>query len=313
VTCDASNVLGADPFFRSDRDFNLSFCSPAIDGGSNVLADHLNLDVQDQARVNNGTVDIGAYESESVTRDFGFSCSQGLIYSDWLPDLGEGVTVNYLENSEIFALNEQARFEIIGEGGCIDTVIVDVLPLTGIELGLEEESYDIRYGGTLTIPYISYLAEELKWTAFLDSNKIDMTADDRSLSLIAEGGGTYDIIAVNEFGCFYKTAFDVNITDFSSLLFIPNSISPNNDNINDDLTIQSLNGKELFIQDFTLFNRWGSIVSSMKNVEVSGSYNLVEGRELITMGIRPGVYVYAATVQVGALQFSIAGDVTIFN
>jgi hypothetical protein len=59
---------GADGIWLTEDDgLQLAFCSPAINAGINDSAATIATDIMGRARIKNGTVDIGAYEKQSVT------------------------------------------------------------------------------------------------------------------------------------------------------------------------------------------------------------------------------------------------------
>lgn len=65
ITCGPNNIFGIDPLFRDTAagDYRLSGCSPLINMGSNVAAEGLLTDLAGLPRIQDGQVDIGAYES----------------------------------------------------------------------------------------------------------------------------------------------------------------------------------------------------------------------------------------------------------
>lgn len=313
INCDESNLIDSDPSFVSDQDYSLAFCSPAIDAGSNELSDHIEKDNTGATRVINKKVDMGALESEPVTRDFGFSCLQGLIYSDWLSDLSQDIVVRYIDTNGASALEEESIFEIIAEGGCIDTVIVDVLEMNTIETPDYKDALEVDIGDTLNIPYINYSTDPVLWTAFLDEEKIDVVVSDDQLLIKTLGAGSYTIVAVNQFGCFYKKTITVEIVDVSSILYIPNSFSPNNDGINDDLIAAPLNNQSVIIENFRLYNRWGTILADIKDMAIENESILIEGRILREQNLPSDVYIYSVKVRDGTNVYSFQGNITLFN
>lgn len=85
-------------------------------------------------------------------------------------------------------------------------------------------------------------------------------ADPRSLMTAASPTKTtqYIITAFHEYGCSVSDTILVAVSDISSA-FIPNVFSPNNDGINDNLTI--FTGPNITeIRSFKVFDRWGALV-----------------------------------------------------
>jgi hypothetical protein len=65
VTCGPNNLFNLDPQFRDPANFDFSLlpCSPLINAGSNLAAAGILTDFTGSPRIQEGTVDIGAYES----------------------------------------------------------------------------------------------------------------------------------------------------------------------------------------------------------------------------------------------------------
>ena len=73
---------------------------------------------------------------------------------------------------------------------------------------------------------------------------------------------TVMLIATNSFGCVDTAYATVLVTDVSFIL-IPNIFSPNGDNVNDLLTIQS---EGIISLEMDIFDRWGLVVAKVTNV-----------------------------------------------
>ena len=69
VTCGPGNLFGLDPMFRdtANGDYSLLPCSPLINAGSNLAAAGILTDLAGNPRIQDGTVDIGAYEAPGFT------------------------------------------------------------------------------------------------------------------------------------------------------------------------------------------------------------------------------------------------------
>jgi gliding motility-associated-like protein len=90
---------------------------------------------------------------------------------------------------------------------------------------------------------------------------------------------------------------------------IPNIFSPNGDNINDVLFIQS-NSEVLSVNAFRVFDRWGNVVfenfNFLPNDEQQGWNGTFSGKPL-----NPGVFVYWASIETTRGDEVIVGDVTV--
>lgn len=65
-------------WFTEDDGLQLSVCSPALDKGSNDAASEIYIDVLEQPRKHNTTVDMGAYEKQSNTKPDEFASNAAL-------------------------------------------------------------------------------------------------------------------------------------------------------------------------------------------------------------------------------------------
>jgi len=84
------------------------------------------------------------------------------------------------------------------------------------------------------------------------------------------GADTYLLTVVDGDGCLYEEAFD--LTEISSdikdciPIYIPNGFSPNNDGLNDLLSIFSHSSNEqVTIISFQIYNRWGALIYEQEN------------------------------------------------
>jgi len=100
---------------------------------------------------------------------------------------------------------------------------------------------------------------------------------------------SYNLVITDPTGCIFE--YTVAVT-YNIEPYIPNAFSPNNDGINDQFKIfpgiQSSNAR---INQFLIFNRWGSLVYEQENIDLrsdnvwwDGSFN---GQDL-----KQGIYVY---------------------
>ncbi|PKP19416.1 MAG: hypothetical protein CVU04_05995, partial [Bacteroidetes bacterium HGW-Bacteroidetes-20] len=72
-------------------------------------------------------------------------------------------------------------------------------------------------------------------------------------------GGTYtiELIVNNEFGCLDSISKTIEIKEFD--IFIPNSFTPNGDNLN-DIFLPIFKSEDLENYHFEIFNRWGELI-----------------------------------------------------
>ncbi len=77
---------------------------------------------------------------------------------------------------------------------------------------------------------------------------------------------SYNVLVKNQYGCVASDSINVSISCPQSVVFIPNSFSPNNDGVNDILYPRGKGIKE--IKYFRIFNRWGELVFERQNFAI---------------------------------------------
>src|SRR5207342_1063400 len=101
-----------------------------------------------------------------------------------------------------------------------------------------------------------------------------------------------DVYSVTVITTCQQASQDIEVTpkedcEIHDDFFIPNVISPNDDNINDVFTISAGPDIHIMSMDGSIFDRWGSLVFSSKENPFTwnGRFNDED--------VNPGVYVYA--------------------
>ena len=101
---------------------------------------------------------------------------------------------------------------------------------------------------------------------------------------------TYTVVATNEIGCSETANITINVNlNLGNVLTVPSAFSPNNDGINDKLRFYGANIKSV---DWSVFNRWGEQVFSIKTENLSESWDGFQNGEVCEIG----VYVYQILV-----------------
>lgn len=125
-------------------------------------------------------------------------------------------------------------------------------------------------------------------------------------SFIGDVSGLVEVTVYDENGCSATDALSVSI-DQPKNVYIPNVISPNDDQSNDFLTVYGPTIQE--ISKFTIFDRWGNLLYEQQPMTAGapgwdGTFN---GEPL-----NPGVYVYYAKVlHNDGFEEELIGDVTL--
>jgi len=95
---------------------------------------------------------------------------------------------------------------------------------------------------------------------------------------------TYYVTGTNEYGCSNGDTIDIFVTQGDEVLYIPNSFTPNDNNLND---LFYAYGTSIKIFDLQIYDRWGELIFRTNDIKLGwdGKYRgkLVEG----------GVYVYS--------------------
>ncbi len=96
-------------------------------------------------------------------------------------------------------------------------------------------------------------------------------------------------------------------------VYIPNSFSPNGDNVNDTFTI-GVSGGIVAVNSFLIYDRWGELVFSAPEVDVSQLENIGWNGTFKGEDLQPGVYVYVISVStVFSENETYTGDITIIR
>jgi predicted outer membrane repeat protein len=137
----AMNLLGDDNELGTNDDgFQLIACSPLINAGDNAL-NIINVDVKNDARVNESIIDIGAYENilantisgrDSSQCDSIFFSLNSLITGDtlnifWHQDSMNGVVINPMQT--FTASHSYYAIDSNGSIACLDSAVVNLVVL----------------------------------------------------------------------------------------------------------------------------------------------------------------------------------------
>ena len=147
----------------------------------------------------------------------------------------------------------------------------------------------------------NYVPEQTYWTI---TGIGDFNTASFVNSFVNSGDYTATLFIEGENGCDFNTQLLFTIIPSVTIenLEIPNVLTPNNDGINDVLTINSL-----FVDctEFNLYilNRWGNLVYEMNNQSLE-----FKGEDLKGNKLQPGVYFYKLTTSDGR---EASGHITI--
>ena len=180
---------------------------------------------------------------------------------------------------------------VVSDSGCIDdttiNVVVHPLPVPNFSYN-PQELYTFN-------PDVCFINSSTGATSYLwdfdfsGPTGTSTLSDPCTVRFPADQEKTYRVklIAETEYGCFDSVFVNVSILD-EFLIYVPNSFSPNGDNINEELVVATAG-----IETFTMkiFNRWGEII-----FETSDPTIFWDGKSK-GVAVEEGVYPYKIDVK----------------
>lgn len=226
--------------------------------------------------------------ASGVIQGVGISGSPAYNYSlDCVDYQPSSVFPNLLPGTYTLCIQDQK--------GCESQVEVEILPSTNfwVEAG---DTLFVQLGNTVQINAITFpgLPTGVSWTntgtLFFDGNDIQSLLNPLAKPKTT---GWYVIAITDDDGCI---AFDsvLIVVDPQKPIYIPNVFSPNNDQVNDEVTIYGAIAAT-GVQTFQIFDRWGGMMFERNNFDLNdpslGWDGTYKGKPVV-----PGVYTYRAVV-----------------
>jgi len=181
-----------------------------------------------------------------------------------------------------------------------DIVCVDALPVASFE---PSSNVVDTYETEILFTNTSYGATTYEWM-FGDPTGQNSSTEENPTHTYPAEGGEYDVLltAYSEFGCI-DTAWSKIIVKEDVVYYVPNTFTPDGDNVNEVFLPVFTSGFDPYEYSFYIFNRWGEIVFESHDATVGwdGSYGvngevqlvqdgtytwLIRYRTLETMGFR---------------------------
>ena len=226
-------------------------------------------------------------------------------YTTFLND-SSPVTVPY-ENSNLTA--GIYKISLLDANNCPWDTLINLINPPELTVTLEEDE-EIKLGDNITLTPSTNNTEIGIWQWIDISNNIVLDTSSQ-ISVQPFSTTTYQIITKNTFGC---TAVDdiIIYVDNNIPIFIPNAFSPNDDGINDYLSIYT-HPNITKIRNFQVFDRWGELVftgdNSMLNNPNEGWDGMHKGKKANT-----GVYIFALEVElIDGSKRQYSGDVILLR
>lgn len=193
--------------------------------------------------------------------------------------------------------------------GCLShSLIVNVLVRDAFTIELPS-AYEIQLGDSLQLDtlYSNLAPATYTWTAFQP-----ISCDTCARPFFKpEKTTTYQLTVTDAYGCTASDDIEIFV-DRQSAFYLPNVFSPNGDGVNDVFNIGSRPNFIEEIEQFQIFNRWGELVFSEKNVlptEFKGWDGTFEAKEAMQ-----GVYVFMIRVKTRAgISEMLTGEVAVMR
>jgi gliding motility-associated-like protein len=190
-----------------------------------------------------------------------FSANPGSLYYSWVIDADTIISTNpYLEY--VFATAGVHNVSLFVTDGCGLVASSKIIKINGATSSITASNINPSFGEIVTLTLTPPTAKNISWQ---DGST--------TLSISTSTSGEYYCSYTID-GCPYFDTIELLFAPpiGKGSVFIPNVITPNNDKLNDELTIYTT-GKYIF-KSIKIYNRWGQKVfeSSDKNLKFNGRY-----------------------------------------
>ncbi|MCR9286301.1 MAG: gliding motility-associated C-terminal domain-containing protein [Bacteroidetes bacterium] len=195
--------------------------------------------------------------------------------------------------------------------GCIieTPIFMEEGPDLLLELG---ENQVIELGETVELsPIYNFTPSGFNWQSITPIDCLDFEdCQDFSFLPSISQQVTLDLFAGT--GCSISDSIFIEVVEVRKV-WLPNVFSPNNDGINDIFTVFGETSNVQMVEEFKIFNRWGSLIFESENFfpnDMQNGWNGTFNGERMPVG----VYVYTATVRFAdekVLRYS--GDVLLLK
>lgn len=162
-----------------------------------------------------------------------------------------------------------------------EEVIVELGADTSVRLGQE----------LLIIPFYSQAFDKVTWSSDGEFD-CDGCAD---VSLLQFSSGYVTVNVTDENNCMDTDSLFLSVNE-DNLILLPNIFSPNEDGINDFMTVNYFGKSLSSILQFSVYDRWGNQIYNIENTSIASGQSLWDGYSTSTP-VPNGVYVYYLKVQ----------------
>jgi gliding motility-associated-like protein len=228
-----------------------------------------------------------------------------MIYNTHTQGSAEQVTYSFGNNNVVegdsvsiclMAGQHFMKIATLGKNGCKGEfdyeVPITVFPKPGADFGWSPETPNTSNNQVTFLPTVKNgktLTYEWEFTNSTNVGGVD-TASVRNPSKTYDNNGKFPamLVVTNEYGC-VDTVYKSIIIEEDVHVYIPNTFTPNDDNVNDVFNIKGL-GLKPEGYHMEIYDRWGTLVYSTKDINKGwdGTIKGAKGAD--------GVYIYNVSV-----------------
>lgn len=216
--------------------------------------------------------------SDGIIKITQLSGGYGDLGFDIFDSLGVAISSNFIAGKySIVAYDRYNCKEIL-------TVTLDQPEEIIVELGMDTS---VRLGEDIFLsPEYSQIFESTNWNVNGELNCNDCS----SVNLLPYSSGFVIASVIDEDNCSDIDSIFLTVKE-ENLIHLPNIFSPNDDGVNDFMTINYFGRSISIIDKFSVFDRWGGLIHNIENQSIDSGGNLWDGYS-DNKTIPNGVYVY---------------------
>ena len=245
-------------------------------------------------------LDLYFIPSKSVAIDVAIADPSCFGYTDGVIDVnsvsgGNGELMYTIFDSEDNVLSNvipsgNYLVEVVDQYECIERFEYQLIDPDQLMVDLGADTL-IKLGDDLMLdPEYSVDFSSISWTG---QGEFDCT-DCPNPVFLPYFSGLLEVVIQDENGCEASDALRIDLED-QNFVIIPNIFSPNEDNINDHLTLNYYGRSVSEVVSFHVFDRWGGRLYSVENTKIPSGSNLWDGYFGSSI-VATGVYFYQLEV-----------------
>ncbi|MDX1684892.1 MAG: gliding motility-associated C-terminal domain-containing protein, partial [Saprospiraceae bacterium] len=215
-------------------------------------------------------------------------------------------------NGSTYDIDNPGGIEVfpgMAQNGCDSVVYID-LQFEDFEISPSYQSLEIELGDSVQVDLTAnFNYDSLYWSP---SSGLSCTQCLNPVIKTTENS-IYSLTVISDNGCLVVAMVEV-LVDQDIDLFVPNSFSPNGDNLNDRLKLYVKEGKVEQIKKFNIYSRWGELIYSESGTNPDDGTHIGWDGTFNGERLNPGVYVYHIDVTlIGDQKVKLNGSVTLIE